>query len=411
MGIYEDDKLERKEFVDKIINFVNEFSNDKNLTCLLNGQFGSGKSTVLNFLKQQIESEGRYNCLLYNVWKNNFFDNPLIPLLDCFNGLRTKKIKAGAVKIIKNFNKIILSTFAKAHSVDLTSLVVNENIFDEFNAYKNAIIDYKKLLKEAACKEKKIVMLVDELDRCLPEYQIKVLETIYHLLDIPNLIIIIAIDKNQLHETIKQKLGENLNIYGYLTKFIDHDFELPSQNDLTYITSLITINNQEEVISTCIGMYNKAGFAVRDSEKAIRELNLLCSNKVDHYWVPVFINLVLVIKKVDYRLYLKHFTTCPNKTFYYKTKTLKETKYNDFLVDIENNKTIKNIINELIVSELGKNFMLHLINYFYSIKHINVNDLTKYLKWENLQSQLLHGRNFSKPNQMQTLLNRISLLS
>jgi len=68
---------------------------------------------------------------------------------------------------------------------------------------------------------KKIVIIVDELDRCVPEYAIKVMERLHHLFEnIDNTIVIISIDSDQLKHSIKEIYGEETDVDRYLKKFI-----------------------------------------------------------------------------------------------------------------------------------------------------------------------------------------------
>ena len=72
------------------------------------------------------------------------------------------------------------------------------------------------------------MFFVDELDRCIPEYAVKVLERMHHLTENKeNIITVIAIDKEQLLESIKHSLG-NIDSKKYLEKFIN--FELLLNN-------------------------------------------------------------------------------------------------------------------------------------------------------------------------------------
>ena len=51
-------------------------------------------------------------------------------------------------------------------------------------------MDHKNLLKKA------VVIMVDELDRCLPEYTIKVSERLHHIFtDLKNVIVFVSMDK------------------------------------------------------------------------------------------------------------------------------------------------------------------------------------------------------------------------
>ena len=69
--------------------------------------------------------------------------------------------------------------------------------------------------------------MVDELDRCLPEYAIKILERLHHVFtDIPNVQVVLSIDKSQLEHIIKKTFGENTETQKYLSKFINFEVNL-----------------------------------------------------------------------------------------------------------------------------------------------------------------------------------------
>jgi len=101
-----------------------------------------------------------------------------------------------------------------------------------------------------------IVFLIDELDRCLPEYAIKVLERLHHLNEeTENVISIVAIDKTQLKTSIEQIFGFE-DAGEYLKKFIQ--FTVPL--NLGEVSALIT-----DKYSEYIGLFDKDIFAFDDS--------------------------------------------------------------------------------------------------------------------------------------------------
>lgn len=386
--IYSNDGLSRKEFVGKIIKFIDSFSDTENgVTTLLNGQFGSGKSTVFKYLKEEFESKDGFQVVEYNTWESKFFDNPLFPLLNALNGLKPQenKIKDGAISVLKKISKMGLATFENLTGVNASCLLDDNvddsnNIFTQFEDYKNAINDYRKILEDA-CAKTKTVLLVDELDRCLPEYQIKVLETMHHLLGIQNLVVIIAIDKAQLEKTIETQFG-TANTYGYLAKFIDYEFELPSAGVLEFLCSNITIQFSDFRKNMFILMYEKADFSVRDGLKLIQSLNLIyieleCTKQYD--CSPLFIMLVLIIKQKEPTVYRKWFA----KKGKFKDEKIiwGNSQYVLFLKDIEGTAIEQIIHTTLEMTNLcDKLFLCYLIYYFDDIRNFENADLAHYLR-------------------------------
>ena len=381
------DKLDRTDFLNDLFNLFENFGNydDGGLTISINGTYGSGKSTLLNFVKEKNEIEEKYYVIKYDVWQNNLFDNPLIPILYSLNELQTNnKILESAKAVLKNLPKIFTNTFANAHSVDFSSLLVNENIFEEYKNYIEAISKYKKILTEY-CKKKKVIFLIDELDRCLPEYQIKVMETLYNVFNIPNLILVITLDKNQLEHSIKQIFGEQSNTSGYLSKFIQYEIDLPENTNNKYIETLISFHcKYPEIKQICAKMFELANVPIRNCLQIVKEFNLICNEKNSDgsptqyiYWYPLFVCLVLIIKKQYRSIYKKYFYIEFKNENITNTIPLNQTLFYDFLTDIKDTK-LENILKYFTSKYMQFAFILYFINYFYFIHYIDIDSLVSY---------------------------------
>lgn len=98
--------------------------------------------------------------------------------------------------------------------------------FDSYFDLKQTLQKLSDTMGDLA-KEQTVVLVVDELDRCLPEYAIKVLERLHHIFDdVPNIQVVLAVDKQQLRNTVTQIYGEQVSVERYLAKFIDFELKL-----------------------------------------------------------------------------------------------------------------------------------------------------------------------------------------
>lgn len=97
--------------------------------------------------------------------------------------------------------------------------------YDAYFGFNKVIEKLKELLKNLA-EDYTVVILVDELDRCLPEYAIKVLERLHHLTEgNSNIVTVIAVDKDQLLSSVKQIFGFE-RPEKYLEKFFSFEVKL-----------------------------------------------------------------------------------------------------------------------------------------------------------------------------------------
>lgn len=399
----EEDKLNRAQILNKLFKIFNNFSdlNDKGLTLILNGKYGSGKSTVFDFLEERCSSatlKDSYNVLRYDAWKNNIFDNPIIPILYKISELQTTEnnLIEYAQNIIKNIPGFVVQQFLQRNAgINIECFKKQRDIFEEIKTYNNSIQDFRNLLK-TECKTKKIIFLVDELDRCLPEYQIKVLESLYHFLDIPNLIVLIAIDRTLLDDSVKKVFGNELDTYAYLAKFVDYQIELPMEETYYYINQLHKANydKKDGVIKTISGMLKCIDLPIRECQKIIDELNLICSSEnYSMFWCPIIITFLLICKYNNNSLFKKHIKQRKSR-YHVRNIVFKDSKYMRFVKDISGAR-IETVLNYLKEDNIGKFALVNLISLFDSLKLLNKNEIVDYISKNEEVSLIEHIQNIS----------------
>ena len=449
MNIVED-KLNRTRFLDKLFKLFSNFGDQSGhgLTIVINGKYGAGKSTLLSFINEknaelikdeknttEKRSEDKDNATYkslkivnYNAWKDNLYKEPLIPILKRISEIQPtgKKIKDGAKNVVRNIPSVVFSSLVNKIGVDTDKLFNKSNYFQEYDEYNDAVSKFKKVLGEY-CKKKKTLFLVDELDRCLPEYQIKVLEVLHHLLDIPNLIIVIALDKAQLERAIKNKFGEDSDTSGYLAKFIDYEIELPNPENETksYLKSRLNFTSEngfgtayaKDIITT--SLFDIEKMPLRESLMLINEINLICNEKDDqgkplryYYWYPIILTMLLILKKRYSDIYKKYFGKSKVKQNGASEKLSEQTPFDDFLNDI------KGTDFEKIISSLRNNdsiTLLAFINTFLSIDDINIEALKKRVNLSDDSDDIICDAYFNKgvsgfPNMINKLIEKVEIV-
>ena len=142
------DHLSRQPFIDLLKNIIaNQSANSKGYSIAIDGEWGSGKTWVLNELENQLDKA--YLVFHYNAWQNDFYEEPLVAILSILisslQDLKTLNEKNGNTKII---SKSITTLLKLAGSVVEKKWGINPSeIFESTKDLTVAISD-KKLTKE-----------------------------------------------------------------------------------------------------------------------------------------------------------------------------------------------------------------------------------------------------------------------
>jgi len=242
------DLIGRDEVVDRIFSLVKNLKKGKNFCLALDGEWGSGKTFVMKMLEQKFGNPQGYVVIKYDAWANNFYDDPLIAILSCLlDGIdeklhlvedyktkisTTAKLTAERIakcsKVVNALHEIcegVREAIATFHNpIDTTKL-------EDFKSYQKLLRDTKAILnkiteiEEYRSKQTKLIILVDEIDRCLPDEQLRILERVHHLLDVKNCAVICAINKTRMVQNIEGNRRDESGTE-YLRKFFDYSYRI-----------------------------------------------------------------------------------------------------------------------------------------------------------------------------------------
>lgn len=249
------DYLSRQPFIKLLKNIIeNQSKNNNGYSIAIDGDWGSGKTWILDALESQLSSD-EYLIFHYNAWENDFYEEPLVALLSVmieklnevakqkslYESVVTELLKEAAsdleilaVGIAKYFIKIDIDKSIKNKKNLFNRIKKGTKIANDIDSMlplRKTLAEIREVIKNLA-EKLKILLVVDELDRCLPEYAIKVLERLHHVCNKMQVFQIISIDKFNLADSICKVFGKNFlkttpehNIMqfvdSYLQKFID----------------------------------------------------------------------------------------------------------------------------------------------------------------------------------------------
>ena len=306
-GFGEDDLLERASFGKSLSNFVEKVEDP--LVIAIDGEWGQGKSF---FLKRWVgahtlQNNGKATMVYFDAFAHDYLDDPLIALVGVVTDRITqlskesksvstlvqralKFLQRAATKLAKPTAKIAISAVGAGLSVATAGLsdagklfvdaAVNsasdegKDLLDQYwesaDGKRNAMKEFRNMLKafvEANRVENKqgeetnsLIIVIDELDRCRPDYALSVLEIIKHLFNVKGVQFILGVNLEALGHSVSKRYGEKINSERYLRRFVNIIFELPTNTNNSTDTALVVQYAQK--ICRLMEVYEDLGAAL-----------------------------------------------------------------------------------------------------------------------------------------------------
>jgi predicted KAP-like P-loop ATPase len=269
---------------------------DQPVTVGIHGDWGAGKSSVLEMIEAGFEGEAKVLCLKFNGWRFQGFEDAKIALIEgIVTGLIEKRpalVKAGEavkdvfrridwLKVAKKAGGLALTAFTGVPTPDQIQAIVgtlegfladpsklatkdnvvaaidevkgllkpaghgnSTNIPEEINAFRKAFDN----LLEKACVEQ-LVVLIDDLDRCLPDTAIETLEAVSLFVFTSRTAFVVAADEAMIEYAVRKHFpdlpdttGPQTYARNYLEKLIQVPFRIPALGDTEtriYVTLLL----------------------------------------------------------------------------------------------------------------------------------------------------------------------------
>ena len=232
------------------------------LDCLNEENQYSYKDQILDVIGQdEIAKLTKINfkTVYFDAWKN---DSDLDPIVSLSKSIATTafniktKAKTVAFEAGKELVKIAAKEIAKI-DIDI------DNILDIFHTEENVEAKFKKELASLIPKNGRLIVFIDELDRCRPTYAVKLLERVQHFFDNKKITFVFSVNLYELKNTIKKLYGSSFDGDRYLDRFFYSIISLPDAN---YTSENIQGMSSEEkmYLKYCDEITQKFNFSLRE---------------------------------------------------------------------------------------------------------------------------------------------------
>ena len=243
----DNDDFQRKKIAENAIKLLRSEMEISPL--VIDGEWGTGKTQFCFKFIKLMEEEDTHELIYVDAFKADHSDEPLLTVLAEVTKIIPKKEQDGFIKKILPTVRYSIKTFAKAGVAHILKKDAAD-IVDEFDKeiqkaadkaidasvesllkdHVNANKSLKTLqdaLKEIA-RKKPIIIFIDELDRCRPNFAISILEIIKHTFHVEGIQFVLITNTQQLKASINHCYG-NINSQRYLDKFLNFIITLPNE--------------------------------------------------------------------------------------------------------------------------------------------------------------------------------------
>ena len=280
---YESDLLSRK---DSVIQFAEFLKSPYCPTSIaVNGEWGSGKTFFVKQTAYHLSTleDASDKCLTvyYDAWENDNECDPIISIVDCIARVAGEEDENYISRLALDFLKTAVDTPLLRGVKTIIDRYEEKDAESDFGYSKtkptNAQIKNKlKALFDEIINEhgERLILFVDELDRCNPDFAVKVLERLKHYFTIDNRVkIVFSVNINQLEHTIKHFYGDDFDSHRYLDRFFDIVLPIPEAETTLYIARYMKRNVMSDDFSSGVGVCS----IIKYFEIQIRDIKIFMS--------------------------------------------------------------------------------------------------------------------------------------
>lgn len=267
-----------KTFFVRQIEMTLKYHNDIIRENSLNGNYEDAFNS--NNTLKNLELNKLYLPIYFNAWLYDNHSDPLMALLfvavkQCQKNINTKistsvKEKFYAVMDSLPNNKI-------TNWANLAEKFAGKDMLDEICLLEDVKENIKSIFNDILVERgEKLVIFIDELDRCRPTFTVELLERIKHFFDDDRIIFVMSVNKSQLVYTIENFYGRNFDASAYLNKFFDINIQLPPANTRGYFEKLdISCNSSYYILNISNELQKYYKLSLRDTTQYFQKMTAI----------------------------------------------------------------------------------------------------------------------------------------
>jgi len=254
--------------------------NEKNTdeTELFNMTLGSKLKVIPN-------EEYKMDVIIYDAWKHDYRDNAFEPLIDDI----TQKLQdvcppewkeKRAIKMLTQAFKGLAYSIGERFLGTIAMGEFSQIRLSNLNYYDEALNGLENYLKRVvgSLKNKPLVVIIDELDRCKPTFAVQTLEVIKHIFNIKGIVFIFMVDLEQLSTCVKKIYGAESDAVGYLERFFNYYSIIPTPDYTLLLRRYIesyNVSEGEAALNELKKIVKMFDLSIRDIRTVLNSMEVL----------------------------------------------------------------------------------------------------------------------------------------
>jgi len=197
----------------------------------LYGSWGVGKTSILRLIEKDLA--GRAETVWFDAWRYAGSTDIRLALVHAIAAKANEKAGVG-VKIKKTLENIDLAGVANLTigvllnkpGVDVRDAL--KTSADALSAVESFKSEFEKLVHDFTGNGSRLVIFLDDLDRCSPEAALAVLEAVKLFVGVRNTVFVVGVDREYLLRSVEERYGTmHIEPDAFLDKLIQFGFQIP----------------------------------------------------------------------------------------------------------------------------------------------------------------------------------------
>jgi RecA/RadA recombinase len=259
----------------------------------LYGPWGSGKTVFLHQLQLELEAID-IPTVRVDAWRTDYLADPLVALVEAVNHRQASKAAVDGGGVVQSSDELLeasltialplseIGTAAAAAATPIwaaagaalkgTLTAAKEVVSRRVKASKDLRTGIKNARNYLTGRSngagggpivKPLVIFIDELDRCRPDYAVRMLERVKHFFDVNGVVFVIASDGKNLPAAVNSQYGSGLDSEEYLRKFFDYEYMLPEPTAIQFTGVLFQSFGWDKIVPEGNMLFDQ-GFGSRE---------------------------------------------------------------------------------------------------------------------------------------------------